>query len=88
MKIIKYRFHWNMSLHSGSLDLTLEDDSNVVFKTEEVGTLIIWVDLLRKDAPVFYWKNENGQGLASGWEEVVNFRALDGLDRHLHDGQA
>ena len=82
MKVIKYRFHWNMTSNNGDLELTLEDNSNVVLKTEEVEKLIIWVDLLRKDAPVFYWKDADGQGLASGWDMVVEPPNLDGQDHY------
>ncbi len=85
-KVIKYRLHWSMTLSAGSLELHLEDNTEVSLSADDAGKLVVWVDLLRNDAPVYYWKNEAGEGLASGWEAVVEpedppWASLDGQQK-------
>lgn len=70
-KVVKYRLHWSVTLGAGRLELRLEDGAEVSLAADDPGKLVVWVDLLRHDAPVYYWKNVAGEGLASGWEVVV-----------------
>ncbi len=88
MKVIKYRLNWSMTQNRGSLEMHLEDNSTVILEAEEPGKLIVWVDLLRHDAPVYYWKTEQGEGLKSEWEKVIepdeSWRSPD----HHQDGQS
>lgn len=86
MRVTDYRVYWNMTLDQGSLELHLEDGSRVTLSANEAGKLIIWVDLLRTESPVFYWKTEESEGLSSGWE-VAKDPPKDYPGRFPLDGQ-
>lgn len=70
-------------LKTGSIDLRLLDRSIKALTADDPGHLIIWVDLLKHERPVYYWKDAHGEGLASGWEEIENHE--DGMVRPTKD---
>ncbi|WP_157974252.1 hypothetical protein [Lewinella sp. IMCC34183] len=79
---MSYQLHWDMTQNAGNIHLRLADDSVVTVEADHPGKLVVWVDLLRNDTPVFYWRNGEKEGLASGWE------SLPEADDHSQDGQA
>ena len=54
VKMVSYRLFWDMSQNTGGLHLRLADRTAVTLKADDPGKLVVWVDLLRNDAPVFY----------------------------------
>ena len=68
--VSSYRLHWNRTLQTGTLNLRLQDGSDVSLTAHDPGHLILWVDMLKHEQLVYYWKNSDGEGLISDWEKV------------------
>ena len=83
--VSSYRLHWNTILHTGSIDLRLQDGADVTLTAHDPGHLILWVDMLKHEQPVYYWKNSDGEGLVSDWEEVES--SQDGMMKPATKGK-
>ena len=77
VRVEAYRLYWDMTHNAGGIHLRLADASSVTLEADHPGKLVVWVDLLRNDTPVFYWKADGKEGLASGWESLPH-PAADG----------
>ena len=75
--VSSYRLNWNSNLQTGTINLRLQDGSDVSLTAHDPGHLILWVDMLKHEELVYYWKNSDGEGLASDWEEVESSK--DGM---------
>lgn len=70
MRIIEYRAFWDTEKFFGGVELRLEDGSEVTQRTDSAGTLIVWMDILKNDHPVWYAKGSDQGVLVAGWEPV------------------